>query len=177
MLWAQSTIKDYIRAEHKIQSISKLFIPQVIIPQVSTSLFPQTTAQILSTISERKTRKTNTCFGAHLYSATTQHGNLYPAEWSLLFCGPTQEPVVATANTGKLGRGFGKNAGVSWATETGKGRVKTEVVVSIVITCEFSSFDSQCVCFSSNRFYPINLKVPTICQPTCRDLTHLNLVS
>ena len=31
---AQSTIKDYIRVEHKLQSISKLFIAQVIILQV-----------------------------------------------------------------------------------------------------------------------------------------------
>ena len=48
---------DYIRAENKVQPISKLFIPQVVIPQVS---FSQTTAQIMSTISERKLRKTVT---------------------------------------------------------------------------------------------------------------------
>ena len=30
----QSSTKDYIRAEHKLQSVSKLFISQVIIPQV-----------------------------------------------------------------------------------------------------------------------------------------------
>ena len=34
VLWAQSTTKDYIRAKHKLQSISKLFIPQVITPQL-----------------------------------------------------------------------------------------------------------------------------------------------
>ena len=34
MLLAQSTTKDYIRAEHKLHSKSKLFIAQVIIPQV-----------------------------------------------------------------------------------------------------------------------------------------------
>ena len=34
MLLAQSTRKDYIRAEHKLHSVSKLFISQVIIPQV-----------------------------------------------------------------------------------------------------------------------------------------------
>ena len=33
MLRAQSTTKDYIRAEHKLNSIFKLVIPQVIIPQ------------------------------------------------------------------------------------------------------------------------------------------------
>ena len=57
MLWAQSATKDYIRVEHKLQSISRLFIPQVIITQVS---FSQTTTQILSTISEHKPRKTIT---------------------------------------------------------------------------------------------------------------------
>ena len=40
------------------------------------SVFSQTTAPILSTISERKTTKTNTYLGAYLYSASTQHGNL-----------------------------------------------------------------------------------------------------
>ena len=40
-------------------------------------------------------------FWAYLYSAGTQHGNLHPAGWPILFCGPTQEPVLATADTGK----------------------------------------------------------------------------
>ena len=31
----------------------------------------------------------------------TQHGNLHPTGWLILFCGPTLEPVLATANTGK----------------------------------------------------------------------------
>ena len=34
VLCAQSSTKDYIRAEHKLHSISKLSISQVIIPQV-----------------------------------------------------------------------------------------------------------------------------------------------
>ena len=54
-LRAQSTTKDYIRAEHKLKAISKLFIPQVILPQV---FLAQTTAQILFTILERITRST-----------------------------------------------------------------------------------------------------------------------
>ena len=33
VLWAQSTTKNYIRAEHKLHSISKLFFSQVIISQ------------------------------------------------------------------------------------------------------------------------------------------------
>ena len=86
MLWAQSATKDYIRAEHKLHSISKLVISQVIIPQSHG-------------------------FWAYLYSAGTQHGNLQPAGWPILFCEPTQEPVLAIANAGKNQRGFGKNAG------------------------------------------------------------------
>ena len=37
----------------------------------------------------------------YLYSADTKHGNLYPKGWPILFCGRTQEPVLATANTRK----------------------------------------------------------------------------
>ena len=44
----------------------------------------------------------------------TQHGNLYPAGRSILFCGPTQELVLATASTGKSQKRFWKNAG-EWA--------------------------------------------------------------
>ena len=40
-------------------------------------------------------------FLAYLYSLGTQHGNLHPTGWPILFCGPTQDPVLATANTGK----------------------------------------------------------------------------
>ena len=49
----QSTTTDLIRAENKLESISKLFIPQAIIPHVS---FSQTTTRIIFTISERKPR-------------------------------------------------------------------------------------------------------------------------
>ena len=50
---------------------------------------------------------------AYLYSAGTQHGNLHPAGWPILFCRPTQEAVLATANTGrkKTGEVLEKNAG------------------------------------------------------------------
>ena len=74
-----------LRAEDKLHSVSKSFISQVIIPQV--------------------------IFLAYLHSEGTQHRNLHPAGWPILFCGPTQELVLATANTGKTGRSFEKNAG------------------------------------------------------------------
>ena len=92
MLWAQSSIKDYIRAEHKLHSITKLFISQVITPQVIFVVV--------------------VVVWAYIYSAGSQHGNLHPASWPILFCRPTQEPVLAAANTGKKHRrAFGKNAG------------------------------------------------------------------
>ena len=53
-LWAESTTKDYIRVENRLESVSKLFVPEVIISHIS---FSQTTTQILSTISERKHTK------------------------------------------------------------------------------------------------------------------------
>ena len=34
VVWVQSTTNDYIRAEHKLHSITKLFISQFIIPEV-----------------------------------------------------------------------------------------------------------------------------------------------
>ena len=79
MRWAQSTKKDYIRAERKLHSISKLLISQFVTPQVI-------------------------CFWAYLYSAGTQHGTLHPAGWPMLIYGPSQEPVLAAVNTGKNGR-------------------------------------------------------------------------
>ena len=38
---------------------------------------------------------TSHAFWAYLYSAGTQHGNLHPAGWPILFCGPTQKPCVS----------------------------------------------------------------------------------
>ena len=38
---------------------------------------------------------TKSGFSAYLYSAGTQHGNLHPAGWPILFCRPTQEPCVS----------------------------------------------------------------------------------
>ena len=74
---------DYIRAEHKLQSISKLFIPQVIVPQVFFSFFFKTTPQILSTISERKTRKTNMFWSLFIFR---NHSKREPCikEWTPL---------------------------------------------------------------------------------------------
>ena len=53
-----------------------------------------------------------------------QHGNLHPAGWPILFYGPTQQPVLATADAGKNWSGFGKNADES----TGKVEINKEEI-------------------------------------------------
>ena len=90
----------------------------------------------MSTISECKPRtqsNNNHCFGVYLYFVGTQHGNLHPAGRPILFCGPTQEPMLTTANTRKtIGRGFRKNAG-EWTgrVEISKEEIPGTVAVSV----------------------------------------------
>ena len=55
---------------------------------------------------------------ALLYCAGTQHGNLHPAGWPILFFGPTKEPVLATANTGKTRERFWKKC--RWMDRKGR---------------------------------------------------------
>ena len=52
-------------------------------------------------------------FWAYLYSAGTQHWKVHPTGWPILFCGPTQEPVSATTNTGKIRKRFWKKMQVN----------------------------------------------------------------
>ena len=118
VLRAQKTTKGYIRAENKLQPVSQLVISQVIISQIFCS---QIMTQMLSKISEHKPTKTITCFGADLYSAGTQHGNLHQLSvtmsrltFFILFCGPTQEPVLVTDNTVKTRERFGKKNAGEW---------------------------------------------------------------
>ena len=62
-------------------------------------------------------------FLPYLYSADTQHGNLHPAGWPILYCGPTQEPVLATAYTGKNRERFQKKCGwMDWKGRNKQGR-------------------------------------------------------
>ena len=86
MLLAQSTTKDDIGAEYKLHSVSKIFISQVIIPEV----------MVFEPIYIPRELNTGTCIwqGDLFYSA-----------------GLHRNHVLATANTGKIARGFGKNAG------------------------------------------------------------------
>ena len=67
-------------------------------------------------------------FLVYLYSAGSQHGNLNSAGRPVLFCGPTEEPVLTTANRKKekkIGREFGKNAG-EW---TGRIEINKEEIL------------------------------------------------
>ena len=48
-------------------------------------------------------------FLVYLYSAGSQHGNLNSAGRPVLFCGPTEEPVLATANRKKEKKKSGEN--------------------------------------------------------------------
>ena len=96
VVWAQSITKAYIRAEQKLHSISKLFISQVITPQVICCC----------------------CFLAYLCSAGIKHGNLHPARWPSLFCRPRQDSVLATANRGKTWEKFWKKC--RWMYQKGR---------------------------------------------------------
>ena len=63
-------------------------------------------------------------FWAYLYSAGTQHGNLHPAGWPILFCGPTQKPCVSRSQHRKNRERFWKNAG-EW---TGRVEISEEEI-------------------------------------------------
>ena len=68
-----------------------LFILQVIIPQIS--FFSSHNSNSIQNFGMQTQKDNSTCFGVCLYSVGTQHRNLHPARWPILFYGPTQEPV------------------------------------------------------------------------------------
>ena len=74
------------------------------------SLFSKTTAQIIAIISERKVKKQwhilELFFFFFLFSAGTHYGNLHSTGRPILFCEPTQEPMLATTNTRKTRERF-----------------------------------------------------------------------
>ena len=84
-------------AEHKLQSTSKLFIPQVIMPQ------------ILSTNSERKPTKTITHVLEPIHRSRVLNTGTCTRQSDLFHSvGLRRNHVLATANTEEIGRGFGK---------------------------------------------------------------------
>ena len=79
-------MKDYKRAEHKHHSTSKIFISQLIIPEV----------MVFKPIYIPRELNTGTCI---------RQGDLFNS------AGLHRNHVLATPNTGEIRRGFGKNAG------------------------------------------------------------------
>ena len=65
------------------------------------SLFSNHNSNSIHNFGTQTQKNNNTCFGTYLYSVGTQHRKLHQAQWPILCCGPTQEPVLAPANTGK----------------------------------------------------------------------------
>ena len=103
VLWTESTSKDYIRAEHKLQSISKLFIPQVIIPNTKS------TAQIVFTISKRKTRNTTTRVLEPIGIPRALNTGTFIQQGDLFYSkGLRRNRRQPQLTQERLGRGFGK---------------------------------------------------------------------
>ena len=112
VLWARSATKDYIRAEHKLHSISKLFISQVIIPQVMFCVCVCVFVWGLLFFQPIYIpRAFNT--GTRIWQ-----GNLFYS------AGLHRNHVLATANTGEIGRSFETNAG-EWS---GRIEISTEEI-------------------------------------------------
>ena len=70
-------------------------------------------------------------FLAYLYSAGTQHGNLHPAGWPILFCGPTQKPCVSHSKHRKNRERFWKKC--RWMDR--KCRNKQEKSLEVSVAC------------------------------------------
>ena len=73
------------------------------------SFFSNHSSNSINNLGMQNQKNQNKCFGAYLNSMSTQHRNLHPARWPILFCGPTQKLVLATANTGKTREKFWKH--------------------------------------------------------------------
>ena len=98
-----------------------LSIPQVTIPQVS---FSQTTTQILSTISERKPRKTKHVLGPIYIPRELNTGTCIQQGDLLYSAGLHRNRYQPQLTQEELGRGFGKNAG-EW---TGRVEISKEEI-------------------------------------------------
>ena len=124
VFWAQLTLKNYIRAENKLQSLSPSYSFHK--SSYHKSLFSKTTAQIISTISEHKPRKAITYFGAYSYSAGTQHGNLQ--QLSVLMSRVTYFILQAHTGTGASRSQHRKNSGECFgAKNAGKWAASVEI--------------------------------------------------
>ena len=113
--------KNYIRVEHKLHSISKLFISQVILPQVMLwFFFFCVCVWFFFPIYIPRALNTGTCI---------QQGDLFYS------AGLHRNHVLATANTRKIWRSFGKNAG-EW---TGRVEISKQALKGEHLSSVFSS--------------------------------------
>ena len=73
---------------------------------------------------------TSHAFLAYFYSAGTQHGNLYPAGWPILLCGPTQETCVSHSQHRRNRESFffNKCRWMDWKGRNKQGRNKFRAV-------------------------------------------------
>ena len=105
------TLGVILRRKHALELVSWCSEPSQ--PQRITSGL-NTNFTLSQTYSFHKLSYHKSCFLnfflANSYSNSIKHGNLQPAGWPILFCGPTQEPVLATANARKNREMFWKNA-------------------------------------------------------------------
>ena len=74
----------------------------------TTSLFCSNhSSNSIHNFGRQNQKNNNTCFGAYLYSASTQHGNLYPAGWDLFYsAGLHRHRCQPLLTQEKVGRGF-----------------------------------------------------------------------
>ena len=99
----------HYRAENKAQSISELFIPQIIIPQVSFSQISNHWQNYIHNFGMLTQKNNNTCVEAYLQSTGTQHRNLH--QLSVMMSRVTYFILRAHTGTGVSHSQHSKNTG------------------------------------------------------------------
>ena len=97
-------------------------------------------------------------FIAYLYSAGTQHGNLHPAGWPILFCGPTQEPCVSHSQKRKNRERFWKKC--RWMDRNCRNKQARKKSLAVSVACmhcspiqfSFALFIDFLMLFTSQHF-------------------------
>ena len=131
MLWAQSTYHKGLYQGWKETSIYPL-VSHSMSHYFTSLFFSNRNSNYIHDFGTETQNNNNTCFGACLFLRALKTGTCncclqWWTGWPVLFCGPTQEPVIATANTGKARERFWKNAG-KWTGSIELARKKTLAV-------------------------------------------------
>ena len=111
MVSAQSTTRDYIRAERQLESISKLFIPQVIILLVLFFFSRKPRSNSILNFGTQNRTNYNTCFGAYYIPRALNTGFCIQKNDLLYSAGLHRNRCLPQLTQEKLRGGFGKNAG------------------------------------------------------------------